>query len=123
MDLSNMSLAETQELMATMKELTALLSGVEAKTDDLIAKTPKIEETATTFRQAERIALRYLAIARRIGLPDQIGQATQVIAELLVMIRMLQMSLTMLELSTPYGWAMGLAGIGSVVLSLPSLGQ
>lgn len=112
-----MSLAETQELMATMKELVALLSEVETKTAKLIAETPQIETAGTSFRQVERVALRYLTLARRMGLPNEVAQATQVISQLIIMIRMAEMSLNMLSKATPFGIALGAAGLLMTALS------
>jgi hypothetical protein len=111
-----MSLAETQELMRTMQELMALLGHVEAKTNALIEKTPRIQKAGATFRDAERLAIRYLAIARRMGLPDQIEQATQVISQLVVMIRMLHISVSMIS-GGGIGALIGIAGVASVVMT------
>jgi hypothetical protein len=111
-----MSLAETQELMRTMQELMALLGQVETKADSLIQKTPQLQQSGTTFRDAERLALRYLSLARRMGLPDQIEQATQIVTQLVVMIRMLQISLTMVN-GGGIGALIGIAGIIGVVMT------
>jgi hypothetical protein len=118
-----MSLAETQELMRTMQQLMSLLNGVEAKTTKINSDLPQTKSSLATFNQLERVAIRYLAIARRMGLPDEATQAVQVLSELVVMIRMTQMSMNMLMLGTPFGWAMGAAGLIMVGLSIPGLGQ
>jgi hypothetical protein len=118
-----LSLGETQELMRTMQELMSLLNGVEAKTTKINSDLPQTKSSLATFSQLERVAIRYLAITRRMGLPDAVTQATQILSELLVLIRMTQMSYNMLMLSTPFGWAMGAAGLIMVGLSIPGLGQ
>jgi hypothetical protein len=112
-----MSLAQTQELMATLKELTSLLSGVEAKTTKINSEMPQTKNSLATFSQLERVALRYLVISRKLGLPDSINNAMQ-LSQLVVMVRMAQMSINMLMLGTPFGWAMGAAGLIMTGLSV-----
>jgi hypothetical protein len=116
-----MSLAETQELMRTMQELMSLLNGVEAKTTQLNSEAPTTEKTLTNFRQLERVSLRYLAIARQMGLPGEAEKTIQILSQLLVMIRMVQMSMTMMASGTPFGLLMGVAGMIMSVASASSL--
>jgi hypothetical protein len=113
-----MSLAQTQELMATMKELMMVLSGVEAKTQKIVSDMPQIKQSLATFSQLERVALRYLVISRRLGLPDNVNNTLQQLSQLVIMIRMAQMSINMLMLGTPFGWAMGAAGLIMTGLSV-----
>jgi len=115
-----MSLAETQELMATMKELMALLQGVEAKTKNIIEDLPQTEHALRNFKQLERVALRYLVIARQLGLPDDIEQAIQLIAKLLIIIRMVQMSLVSFT-GGPLGIASGAASVMLAGLAASSM--
>ena len=112
-----MSYAETQQIMADLKEIMALIDGVTIKTERLNTNLPRTKETLSTFKDIERVALRYLALARRMGLPEDIERATQALSELIVMIRMAQMSYTMLTAGTPIGLLMGVAGISMTVLS------
>jgi hypothetical protein len=112
-----MSLAETQELMRTMQELMVLLGHVEAKTTRLNDELPRTKETMGTFRELERVAVRYLALARRMGLPDDSTKAIEVLSRLVVLAGMAQMSFNMLMRMTPYGWLMGVAGIAMTGLS------
>jgi hypothetical protein len=110
-DSATLSLGETRELMATMKELMLLLSGVEAKTQKINSDMPQTNRSLGTFRQLERVALRYLAISQRLGLPDNINSGMQQLSKLIVMIEMVDMSLNMFMRSTPFGWAMGAASL------------
>jgi hypothetical protein len=112
-----MSYAETQQIMADLKEIMALIDGVTIKTEKLNNNLPRTKETLSTFRDIERVALRYLVLARRMGLPEDVEKATQVITELIVMIRMAQMSYNMLTSGTPIGLLMGAAGMAITVLS------
>jgi hypothetical protein len=112
-----MSYAETQQIMADLKEIMALIDGVTIKTEKLNTNLPRTKETLSTFRDIERVALRYLALSRRMGLPEDIEKATQTLTELIVMIRMAQMSYTMLTAGTPIGLLLGAAGIAMTALS------
>jgi len=112
-----MSYAETQQIMADLKEIMALIDGVTIKTEILNTNLPRTKETLSTFKDIERVALRYLALSRRMGLPEDIEKATQTLTELIVMIRMAQMSYTMLTAGTPIGLLLGAAGIAMTALS------
>ena len=116
-----MSLAETQELMRTMQELMTLLQGVEAKTEKLNADYPRTKETLATFRQLERLALRWLVLAKQMGLPDDATRAIDTIAKLIVVLRMAQMSLNMMMMSNPVTALIGVAGIIGTAATLPSM--
>ena len=116
-----MSLAETQELMRTMQELMTLLKGVEEKTEKLNADYPRTKETLATFRQLERLALRWLVLAKQMGLPDDATRAIDTIAKLIVVLRMAQMSLNMMMMSNPVTALIGVAGIIGTAATLPSM--
>jgi hypothetical protein len=111
-----MSLVETQQIMAMLQEIMQILDNVNVKTVKLESNLPKTKEALNTFVQAERLALRYLAVARRMGLPDNIQQATQIITSLVVMLRMLQMSASLIS-GGGIGSLIGIAGVIGVVLT------
>ena len=111
-----MSLAETQEIMATLQEIMGLLNGINIRSEKLMDNAPRLTRAASTFHEAERLALRWLAIARRMGLPDQVEQATQVLTQLVVMLRMLQISVGLMT-GGGLGALIGLAGIVSVAMT------
>jgi hypothetical protein len=97
-------------------KIDAILNGIETKSTELERRTPKIRETASTFRDAERLALRWLTVARKMGLPDEVNQATQIITELVIMLRMLQLSFSLMS-GGGIGAAIGVAGLVSVVMT------
>lgn len=102
--------------MSVLQEIMKLIDNINVKSDSLIEKTPKIQKAEETFRDAERLALRYLAIARRMGLPEQIEQATQVITSLVVMVKMLQISMAAIS-GGGLRSLIGIAGVISVILT------
>jgi hypothetical protein len=102
--------------MSVLQEIMQLLNGVEVKADKLVEKTPKIEKASSSLRDAERLALRWLAIGKKLGLPEQIEQATQVITTLIVMLKMLEISLASMS-GGGLRALIGLAGVISVTLT------
>ena len=76
-----------------------------------------VNSLMATFSKLEMIAVRYLAIARKMGLPDDVQAAVDAIARLIVLIRSAQMAIDMLMLSNPYTFALGVAGMVMVGFS------
>lgn len=111
-----MSLAETQEIMQVVQEIMRLLDGVEIKSNKVVEQTPKLEKASSTLKDVERLALRWLALGRKMGLPEQVEQATQIITTLVVMLKMLDISLTMVGGGGLRG-LIGLAGVLTVTLT------
>jgi len=103
--------------MAVCQEIIRLLDGVEFKTSKVTNDLPKIKETLMTFKDLERVAVRYLAVVKRLGLPDGVQQQVQLLSQLIVIIRMAQMSYNMLIAGTPVGLLMGVAGLALTGLS------
>lgn len=118
-----MSLAETRELLAVMQELVTLLKQVETTTTKLTNDLPRGKETLTTFRQLERLALRWLVISKNFGLPEDIKNAVDQLAQVIVTIRMLQMSMNMMMSTNPFTVAIGLTGMFTTAISITSLGN
>lgn len=106
-----MSFAETRQIMADLQEIMALLNTVTIKTERLNTDLPRTKETLVTFRELERLALRYLILARRLGLPEDVTNALTKVSQLIMAVRMLQTAIGMLELSNPYTFALGLANL------------
>lgn len=111
-----MSLAETQEIMQVVQEIMRLLDGVEIKTTKITEKAPQLEKTVDTFRELERLALRYLTLSQKLGLPSDINQAIEVISRLIVMAKMLQIAYGMMT-GGGLGVLIGIAGVTTVALS------
>lgn len=109
-------MSQIAESYALLQEIDRLLADIEAKIDTIEQKRPKLESTLQTFQQVERLALRWLVIARRMGLPEEVNGAISKIAQLISAIRMLQISMSLLYATNPLTAAIGVAGlIGSVM--------
>lgn len=107
--------------MALLTEISRILDGIDVKSTKLNADLPRSKETLATFRQLERVVLRYLVLARKMGIPEEYDRAIDAITKLIVLVGMLQMSFNMLAMTTPYGLVMGVAGGLLTAATLPSL--
>lgn len=110
--------------MADLREIMQMLNNVEIRTKKLETDTPKIQKSMNSFKQVERLALRYLTLSRRMGLPDNISKQIDTIATLIVMIRMAQMSMGLMTgnpISVMIGFA-GLIGIGLTAKDMMQMG-
>jgi hypothetical protein len=98
-----------------LQEIDRLLSQIDTHTDTTAEKTKTLQRS---FNQLEQVALRYLLIARRLGLPDDAQRALDLLARTIIMLRQAQIAVNLLvTASGPLGWAMALASVGMVAVS------
>lgn len=117
-----MSLGEAQQMYELLVKIDELLSGMTDETDTAIDKLPEIQDSAISLRQVERLALRWLILARRMGLPEEFGRAADFLSRVVVMIRMATMSINMMLSTNPVTAAIGIAGLAGAVVSVFSSG-
>lgn len=114
-------MSEMQETYAVLTEIDRLLAGIELKINKIEGNTPTLERNLETFLQLERVALRYLAILNRLGLPEDAEAVISTLARLISMIRMAQITLNLFyAASGPIGWA-AVAG-GAIMTGLSGYG-
>jgi hypothetical protein len=102
-----------------LQEISRLLDEVDTKTDDV---TRKAKVSTESLRNLELVALRYLTIAQRMGLPEGVDAAITAITKLIVLIRQLQLTIGMLEMQLgPIGWAAYGASAFMTALSVTDL--
>jgi len=107
-------------MYAMLQEIDHILSKVNANLNDV---EQNAERTKESLRKVEGVALRYLAIARSFGLPENIEQAIGVITSLIVAVRMAQMAISTLQVSMgPIGWASFIASGTLTAISFGSIG-
>jgi hypothetical protein len=112
------SLAETQQIYNLLLEIDALLKNVEIKTKQLNNDLPRTQSTLDSFKQLERVTIRCLALTRRMGLPDDVNNAITTLMRLISIIRMVQISINMMQMATgPFGFIMGAAGLMTAAYS------
>ena len=72
-------------------------------------------------REMERVLFRALALAQRLGLPEDIDAAITKIQRLVMTVRLLHGALLAVEAATPYGWAMALMSIMGTSLTVAEM--
>lgn len=116
-----MSLAETQQIMQVLQEIMALLNNVTIKTEKIQRDLPITKDALSTFRQLERLTLRFLVLAKRMGLPEDLDKGITKVMELITAIRMLQMSMNMMMATNPFTVFIGIAGFAGSMLTFGSV--
>jgi len=71
----------------------------------------------STFTELERVALRWLALGKRMGLPEDVDHAVTYVMRLTTSIRMLHLASSMMLASNPATVAIGVAGFAMGVIS------
>ena len=114
------SLSDIQQIHGMLQEISKLLDEVDTKTDNVTKKTGASTES---FRKLEMVALRYLTIVRQLGLPEDVNQAIQTVASLIVILRQLQMTINIIQVGMgPIGWASLAASGALTIMSATSFG-
>ena len=82
-----------------------MLSSIDVKLDQT---ERKIGRNTESFRQLERVALRYIILARRIGLPEDVEKAMDTIARFIIAVRQMEISIRLAQVALagagPIGW-------------------
>ena len=110
-------MSEIREAYDLLTQIDRLLADIELKINRIEGQAPALERNLGSFRQLERLALRWLVLARHMGLPEDVDSAINKIAKLIVMLRMAQMSLNMLMMGNPVTAAIGFAGMMTTLVS------
>ena len=117
---------ENTELFKTLKE-TFVKAGEEVPSniEDAKRELHDLKEnvlmTDMTIRQYERVLYRVIALAQRLGLPPETQAMLQRLQQIVMTVRMLTVSLSLLEMSTPYGIISGAIGLVGTGLSVGEL--
>lgn len=111
-------MSEIQESYQLLQEVDRLLAEIEAKISVIEGSAPKLESTLKTFTQLEQLALRWLVLARRMGLPEELDRGINLVARMISAIRMMQMASSLLMMTNPVTFAIGAAGLLGGALSL-----
>ncbi len=82
----------------------------------VLALKEEIEKTKVSISELEHLLFRYIALARRCGLPDDAVQAIALIQRLISIVKMLRVSLAILTATTPIGWINLLTGLGGLLM-------
>lgn len=96
--------AELEAIKATLRELTPTLERAKQQLD--------------TFKALEQVALRYLLVLRRAGLPDKAGEIIATLSRIVVAARQAQITILALQTAAgPIGWLLAGAGVAYTALT------
>jgi hypothetical protein len=113
--------------MQVLQEIMALLNNVEFKTAKLTNDMPNTKESLTTFKQLERVALRYMALTRQMGLGEDANKVLETLSRIIITARMAQIAFQSMWLAAgPIGWVQWAsfgASAGIVAMSARDLNQ
>jgi len=115
-----MSSGDIGELMATLKECDLIIGKLETRTQSLRTEAG---HAVGDLREVEYILYRTISVLRRMGLPENVETATQVLGRLLITIRMVHAAFMLMESMTPYGWVLAGIGFVSAGITVISLGD
>lgn len=95
------------------------LDDLNQKIDELTPKLERAPEQLSNFRELEGLALRYLAITHKLGLPENAQQVINTLSRLIVLMRMTQRSIHALEIAAgPIGWLYALASVATTAFAV-----
>lgn len=118
-------MSEIQESYALLMQIDKLLADIELRIQNIERQEPRLRENLVTLRQLERVALRYVALARRISGSEDADRVLQVLSRILIIMRMLEMSGSMIVggfmTGGPLGAVMIGGGIAGVAMAQASM--
>lgn len=112
-----MSLGEVQQIYEMLQQIDTLLSDIGTKTENIQSDLPVTQDAVMSIREGTRVLYRFNHILAHMGLPPDIQNDIRLFQQLVFMARMVEMSMALIEMATPYGYLMGALGIASVFLS------
>lgn len=117
------SLSDIQQMHNMLQEMDRMLSRINTGLNDAELNAQKAQ---AQFRQLESVALRYLVIAQRIGLPPDVNTAIQLISRMIIAVRQLEQTMILAQAALagagPIGWAVLGASAAYTALSFYSIG-
>ena len=124
------STSDAYEMMTILKSMEETITGIENRIAGLNSPDgpESIGSAKMKLYQVERLAIRWLALGRRMGLPDDMGKAVDLMARMVTTIRMAHIAMNLMFSTTPGGKGtvmafIGLAGlVGASLSALDSAG-
>ena len=106
------------DIAGLRRELTELKQQINELEPKLKAAPRQLE----TFKELEAVALRFLVIINRLNLPEDVEMILDMLARLLVMMRMVQMAMAT-SVGGPTGLAMGILSAAGAGMTLSTFMQ
>lgn len=116
------SLSDIQQIYSLLIEIDRLLKTIDVN----LERTEKQSKRNTeSFRQLEAAAMRYLLIARRMGLPEEVNALLTKVSQVIVAIRQLELTVYAAQAALagagPIGWLVLGASAAYTALSFYSI--
>jgi len=90
---------------------------------DTTQASTDVHSLMENFNKLEAVALRYISIARNMGLPDNVQESINLMTRAIVIMRQAQMTMHLLQLEMgPIGWAMFIASGTLTMISAADMG-
>lgn len=115
-----MSSGEIVQIYSTLQEILVLLNNVQIKTETLRVESV---HTVGEVRELEYIFYRVTSLMGRMGLPPEIDKAISQIQRMILIMRMMQTTMTLLMASTPYGLVYATLTLASVLITAQDIGR
>jgi hypothetical protein len=119
-------LSEIQQVYEILMRIDAILNGIGVKSKKLQADAPKLKQASIDLQDLERLALRYLVLARRLGLPPELDAALQKLSQVIISVKMAERALRSLNASmytNPVTAAIAVAGLALAAFSAYDLAR
>jgi len=110
-----MSLAETQQIFSLLTQIDELLKGIQVEVQRLEGGSggqASVYTLTYMYSRLARVATQYLAVSRRMGLPDDIKAQIDTFAKLIVIGNSARMTISMLGA----GGLLGVLGGGAAAI-------
>jgi len=118
------SLGDIQQMYSMLQEMDRMLSRINTGLNDAEINAKKTQEQ---FDRLESIALRYMVIVGRLGLPEDANMLLQKVAMMIIALKQLEMTIiatqAVLAGSGPVGWLALGASATYTALSFYALGN
>jgi len=116
-----MSLGEVQQIYELLVKIDQLLSGIHVKQVEIERDAPRTESQSITVREVLRLTLRLSHLFAHMGFPPEIQSIISKLNQIIFLTRSLYVSLMLLQSTTLYGQVMGMVGLMTAAMSLPSM--
>jgi len=99
----SVSIQQAQEIHSIFIEIYGILTNISIATRQIEQKAPTINRHISQLREIEYILFRVTASLQMLGLPKNINHAIELMQKLILMARMAQFTIRMLQATTTFG--------------------
>lgn len=120
-----MSLAETQQIMSMLQEIMQMMNGIDVKTKQVVAETPKVQAHELSLQKQVRTLNIMMMVVENMTGDKNIDALINKVQQFIMLLMRLRMVMLAVEAASgPWGWVYAGANIAAFgVTSLNTLGQ